>query len=339
MKAEYQARTMDPQQRSDLGRVLPLATPFVVMVDPASHCNYRCRFCATGNRELIAATGRYQGPMALDLFRKIVDDLREFPDPIRVLRFYKEGEPLLNRHLPEMIRYARESGRVGRIDMTTNGSLLSPRLNERLIDAGIDQINISVNGVNDAQFLQYVRTRTRFAKYVENIRHLHSIRGKCEIYVKAIQENLSAEEQQRFLEVFGEIADRIFFEHISPAWPGYAFEEMPMDFTIGHYGQEVLERRVCPYFFYLTVINSDGTVSLCVQDWARKLLIGDVRQESLKEIWHGQRITAHRLAHLEGRRKEDPTCAICQVMSYGVLDNIDAATDDIRERLLAGKTP
>jgi MoaA/NifB/PqqE/SkfB family radical SAM enzyme len=196
MKAKFQNRLAS--NRCDLGEIAPLGTPFVLIVDPASHCNFKCRFCPTGDLELIKTTGRYQGPMAFDMFTKIIDDLQEFTEPVRVLRLYKEGEPLMNKRFAEMVRYARGSDKIDRIDTTTNGVLLTPKTSEKVIEAGINQINISVNGVSNEHFADLVRTKVNFGKYIENIRYLYSIRGSCEIYVKAIKENLSEDEQKRF---------------------------------------------------------------------------------------------------------------------------------------------
>lgn len=335
MKARFRSRLAS--NRSQLAEIAPLGTPFVLIVDPASHCNFKCRFCPTGDLELIKATGRYQGPMAFDTFRKIIDDLEEFPDPIKVLRLYKEGEPLMNKRFAEMVRYARSSSKVARIDTTTNGVLLTPKTSEKIVEAGIDQINISVNGIRNEQFVDLVKTKVNFERYVDNIKYLYSIKGDCEIYVKAIEENLSEDDRKKFVDIFGDIADRVFFEHLFPNWPGFANDIIPTECSVGLYGDAVLERSVCPYIFYSTTINSDGTVSLCVQDWARKLVVGSVLNDKLRDIWLGERINAHRLSHLNGCRKDDATCAQCQCMSLGVFDNIDDGSEGIKRRLLAAE--
>lgn len=333
MKAKFQKRLAG--ERRDLGSVAPLAAPFVLIVDPASHCNLKCRFCPTGHLDLIEETGRYQGPMSFETFQKLIDDLQEFDEPIKVLRLYKEGEPLMNKRFADMVRYARGSDKIVRIDTTTNGVLLVPKTSERIIDAGIDQINISVNGLRTEQFVDLVKTKVNFDRYVENIRYLHNIRGKCEIYVKAIKENFSEDDQEKFLDIFSPIADRIFFEHLFPNWPGFDDPIIPKECSVGLYGDEVVERSVCPYIFYSTTVNSNGTVSLCVQDWARNLVVGSLAEESLKDIWLGRRINEHRLAHLNGCRKSNKTCAQCKCMSLGVFDNIDGKADEIKVRLLA----
>ena len=135
MKAEIKPR-INLEGRTPLQDVLPLETPMVLFVDPSSACNFQCTFCPTGDRELISATHRYQGRMDYNLFTKIIDDLAEFPEPIKVLRLYKDGEPFLNRDLGRMIAYARESTNVLYIDTTTNASLLTPARSAEVIDAG-----------------------------------------------------------------------------------------------------------------------------------------------------------------------------------------------------------
>ena len=247
MKAKFQNRLAS--NRCDLGEIAPLGTPFVLIVDPASHCNFKCRFCPTGDLELIKTTGRYQGPMAFDMFTKIIDDLQEFTEPVRVLRLYKEREPLMNKRFAEMVRYARGSDKIDRIDTTTNGVLLTPKTSEKVIEAGINQINISVNGVSNEHFADLVRTKVNFGKYIENIRYLYSIRGSCEIYVKAIKEKLSEDEQKRFLDIFGDIADRVFFEHLFPNWPGFEDDIIPKECSVGLYGEMSWRDRFAHIFF------------------------------------------------------------------------------------------
>lgn len=332
MKAKIQNR-IDAKHHVNLGKVVPLEIPFVLLIDPSSICNFRCKFCPTANRELIKKTGRYQGILDFEVFKKIIDDLKEFSEPIKVLRLYKQGEPLINPRFSDMVKYAKNSTRVLRVDTTTNGALLSPKINRQIIEAGIDQINISVNGVSSEQIYKFSRTKIDFKKYVDNIRDLYENKGKCEIYIKSIKDNLSLKEQEDFFNIFGNISDRIFLENLSPAWPTFEFDEIKMKFDAGHYGQPIIKKQVCPYIFYIMVINSDGTTSLCVGDWKNQLGYGDVRKQSVKDIWLGDIINSYRIANLEGRRGDNAFCNACQVISHGTLENIDAYAKEIRKRI------
>lgn len=318
------------ENHTTLGTVVPLEAPFVLLIDPSNLCNFMCKFCPTGDKNLIRSTGRYNGLLQFELYKKIIDDLKDFDTPIKTLRLYKEGEPLVNPKFADMISYAKKSGFVERIDTTTNGALLTKEKNREIIHAGIDQINISVNGISAEQIYYFTRTKVNFDEYVRNIKDLYENRANCEISIKAIQENLSQEEQNIFYDIFGPISNRISLEHISPAWPTFEIhKDVESTFTVGNYGQEIVERAVCPYIFYIMVINSDGRVSTCVGDWPNKLIVGDTKKESIKNIWQGIALNSHRFAHLEGKRKEEVFCSACEVVKYGTLDNLDPYTDDI----------
>ncbi len=326
-------RTRLTGERNTLGHMSPLRTPYVLLVDPSNICNLSCRFCPTGNRELIRKIHREQVVMDWEFYKKLIHDTKEFPDPIKVLRLYKEGEPLVNPRFADMVRYAKEKGNILRIDTTTNGLLFEKRLNRDIISAGIDQINISVNGVNSNQIKNYCGVEIDFEKYVENIRDLYENRGQCEIYIKAIKENLTGEEQKRFYEIFEGISDRIFLERISPAWPDFQFIDMEMNFETGNYGQAIEDRMVCPYLFYIMVVNSNGTVSTCVGDWQHKQILGDIKIQSLKDVWYGEIMQKYWRDHLEGKKDNYYMCRNCEVIRYGCFDNLDQHADEILTRL------
>jgi MoaA/NifB/PqqE/SkfB family radical SAM enzyme len=333
MKAKIKPR-INLEGRTKLETVIPLSTPFILFVDPSSACNFRCLFCPTGDRQLIKDTGRWQGTMKFALYTKIIDDLKEFDRPLKVLRLYKEGEPLLNPHLPEMIRYAKRSGVADYIDTTTNGSLLTRDLSLCLIEAGLDRINISVDGMSDDQFLQFTNTNVSFDRYVDNIRFLYDNRQKCEICIKIAGDFLSDEEKQRFFDVFGDISDRIFIENTAPCWPEFDVEHRTgVKISVGIYNNPVLEVDICPYIFYSMSVNSDGSVSLCFLDWARKLIIGDVRKQSLHDIWFGNDLFNYQMTHLKGGRTKSPVCGLCGQLSHCLPDNIDPYSDTLIEKM------
>lgn len=331
MRAQIKPR-INMEGRTPLQDVIPLSTPFVLFVDPVSTCNFQCTFCPTGDRPLIDSTGRWQGRLDFDVYRKVIDDLGEFERPLKVLRLYKEGEPLLHTRFADMVRYAKDSGHVQYIDTTTNGYLLAPDKVGPILDAGIDRINISVDGMSSAQYLEFTKAKVDFDSFVDNIRLLYERKGDCEICVKIPGDILDDDDRQRFFDTFGDIADRVFIENFAPCWPSFDVEDRAgITITEGIYGNDIQEVQVCPYIFYSMAVNSDGTVSLCFLDWARKLVVGDSRNQSIKAIWDSEAMYQHRVAHLKGCRKQDATCGACGQLSHCLPDNIDA----YREAILA----
>lgn len=323
------------KERTKLETVIPLATPFILYVDPSSACNLKCRFCPCGGAhdELWTDEKRNSiGIMKMDLFKKIVDDCSGFPDKIKVLRLYKEGEPLANPHFAEMVAYAKESGNFIGIDTTTNATLLNPKLNREIIDAGLTRMHISVEGLCAEDYETICGTKIDFDKFRANIKDLYDHRGNCHIFIKTIVENCSAEDEakkkEKFYSLFGDMCDEISFEHIAPCWPGFDKELYSKE--TGVYGNKIQECVVCPRLFYILTINSDGAASRCIVDWNRKMLIGDVRESSVPELW--KKMDQYRIEHLKGNRRKMVGCDECLEIETAAIDNIDEYREELLKR-------
>lgn len=329
-----QLRRIDLKNRTKLETVIPLQTPFIINVDPADSCNFQCSFCPTGDRKLMKDIGRPFKIMAWEIYTKIIDDLQEFDEPIKVLRLYKDGEPLLNPKFADMIKYAKKSGKVLKVDTTTNASMLNPKLNLEIIEAGLDRINISVEGVNAEQYMAFSKYKIDFDKFVENIKHFYENRKQCEVVVKINGDTLSEDDKKHFIESFKDIADGVYIEHIMSCWPEFELRDgLEINQEHGIYGQEIKEVSVCPYVFYSFSLNSDGQASLCFLDWSRKLLIGNVREESVKSIWLGDKMKSYQRMFLQHRRKSHSVCGDCGQMSHGMPDDIDKFAEEMLKKL------
>ncbi|MCC7253996.1 radical SAM protein [Hyphomicrobium sp.] len=332
MKAKLKPR-INLEDRTPLETVIPISTPFIVFVDPASSCNFKCSFCPTGHRAMIAETGRYQGAMKFEIFQKVIDDLGAFDKPLKVLRLYKDGEPFLNKRLADMIAYAKQSGFCDYIDTTTNGTFITPERMGPVIEAGLDKINISVDGMTQEQYLRFTGFKFDFDKLVENVKWLYENKGDLEISIKIPGELITDAQRQEFLDTFGDHCDRIFIENFAPCWPEFDIEKHTgVKIQTGIYQQEIGTTDTCPYIFYSYSVNADGLVSSCFLDWGRKLIVGDVRQQSMEEIWNSDKMNALRLQHLEGRRCENGTCSNCGQLTHCLPDNIDAFRPMLLER-------
>ena len=211
MKATLGSRKAET--RTDLSEVTPLETPYVIFIDPCSACNFQCTFCPTGDLKLMKDIGRYQGNLSLDDFKKIIRDIEEFDQPVKVLRLYKDGEPLLNKQLGNMIKIAKASKNITVVDTTTNGLLLTKEKSEELINAGLDLINISVDGLDNDQFLKFTKSKVDFDSFVKNINYLYTIKGNCKIVIKTTSEIIGNDRKEEFYEIFGDICDKIFVEN------------------------------------------------------------------------------------------------------------------------------
>lgn len=323
------------KKRNKLEEVIPLTTPYRIAIEPSNLCNFKCNFCAIQSKdEQLSFKKQF---MDIELFKKIIEDLEEFPEKLKVLRINGNGEPLLNPYLPEMIKIAKEKNIADFIEITTNGSKLSPELNKRLIDSGLDRIRISIEALDQEGYREIADAKIDFKDFLSNIKDLHDRSGKCEIYCKIVDVAVPTEEDKnRFFELFGDICDRIFIDNVIPLWSD--FEEIKDRMIIGKekvgvHGQKVKNIKVCPFPFYSLIINSDGEVTVCCADWKRKLVLGDSKKQSIKDIWNGAVLKNFWIDLLKGNKGNYEMCKKCVLPMYDCNDDIDEFAEDILKKI------
>lgn len=327
-----QAKELRCKKREVLQDVIPLPAPYVVYIDPTNACNFKCSFCPTSDRELLRKVDRKISLLRFETYKRILKELKEFETRFRLINFYKDGEPLLNKRLPEMIAMMRDADITDRIWTKTNGALLNPELNQRLIDAGLNHICISVEGVDEEGYKRVADVDIDYQAFRDNIADLHQRSGNCEIYVKIADSGLSPEQIEKFYADFEPISDKIAVEKLM----GWSLSDIK-DFTLGtnpdtYDGGQFEDKEVCAYPFYVLAINATGLVSVCGNDWAQKALAGDNQQMTLKEIWQGEQLYQLRRDHLELNRSKIEACADCYYLKI-VPDNIDPHRKEILERI------
>jgi len=337
MKARHIPR-IDIHDRIELKNALPLRTPYVIYIDPSDTCNFRCKFCPSGNTELMKKTrGRGHGPMDFGLYKRIIDSLSDFDDPIRVIRLYKEGEPLVNPKFADMVKYAKASPCVERVDTTTNASLLTPERSLAIIDAGLDRINISVEGINAQQYSDFSGYKMDYSRFVDNIAFFYAHKQKCEVNIKINGDILTPEQEEEFFRVFGDITDGISVEHTIEYWPKYNDMQVEFDEEVSLLGGKSGEVMVCPYVFYEMCINSDGTYSLCRFDWNHAMILDPhvSYPPTPKKIWDSITLWQFQQEFLKKNRRMMSvlSCPKCGILKQGVPEDLDEFAEEILDNM------
>ena len=328
-----QAKDTRVKKRENLAEKIPLPFPYVMYIEPTNLCNFKCIFCPTGDQELLKKVRRPSGKMPLPFFRSIIDQIRDSGHKLRLLSLYKDGEPLVHPDFPEMVRYAADSGICDRIWTKTNGALLNPELNSRLVDCGLTWIGISVEAVTAEKYREVCGAQLDYDRFRANIEDLYRRKSRdLHIYIKIADTNLSESEKQKFYDDFGPICDSYAIEKLM----GWSYSSVK-DFTLGtnpdtYDGMPFTEKDVCPYPFYVMAVNFNGTVSLCGNDWSHATAVGDLTRESLMEVWQGEKLYQFRKMLLEGRRGENKACGDCYYLKI-VPDNIDRERAVLLERI------
>src|SRR5688572_24879099 len=148
------------------GRERAPLLPEIVQIESTNICNAKCTFCPRDDMH------RRQGVMNFDLFRKIVDECVELG--ITHVRVHNYGEPFIDRRLVDKVRYAKEKG-IAEVGMISNGSLITEDVARKMIEAGLDAINISVDASGKEVF-ESTRIGLSYDKVIANIERLVRLR-------------------------------------------------------------------------------------------------------------------------------------------------------------------
>ena len=132
--------------------------PVCLYLETTNRCNLLCTTCPRTFEAL-----EPPGDMSWELFTSIVD---QFPNIARVV-LHGVGEPMMVRALPRMIRYLKDRGTY--VLFNTNGTLLTRRKGQELIDSGLDELRISLDAAEPKAFA-LVRGRDMFDRIVRNVR-------------------------------------------------------------------------------------------------------------------------------------------------------------------------
>lgn len=334
MKAALVSNQAPGGKRSRLEDNLPLSTPYVVQIFPVYACNFRCDYChfsvEKAKRKFV--TDRIYMDMAL--YKKCVDDMCSFSERIRTFRFVGMGEPLLHRELSEMIAYAKKRQIAGRVELITNGSLLTKERSDALIEAELDRMVISIQGTNADKYEEVSHVKLDYGKLVEGISYFYEHKRDAHVYIKIVDVALEDEaDRQKFLDIFGDVCDSIGVETAIPLYPDVAYNEvLARQNQVTQYGTALQRTDICPQPFYFMQINPDGKVVGCHSISPYPEVFGDCSVQNVCEIWTGETFNQFRRKMLDGKEQVCECCKECTLMEYRTFeeDRIDDKRDVLK---------
>ena len=324
MKAKLTSQ--EKNERLALQELIPLKTPLVVYVESSGYCNLRCAFCPHG----MDAKALKKDIMSAELFEKLIGDLAAFPEKIKLIRFTGEGDPLVNKNIIKMLKYAKERKVAERIELISNGTLLSADLIENL-PRFLDRIIFSIEGLSAEEYLRICNTNIDFQRLLGNLKAIFDAKGDCTVHIKIHNEAVNSEEKKAlFFKTFSNLCDEIYIEQLVPMWP-----ELISEYAVDKFrwGGDMVKRKVCPQIFKAVQVQGNGDVVPCCVDWRRMHLLGNVGRASLLEIWNGAKLRGLQVQHLKGNKNKIEPCKDCAFNDYNEIDNIDQYSEECLKRL------
>lgn len=334
MKAKIISGQAPGGARTPLADVLPLKTPFVVQIFPIYACNFRCEYCFHAVPKKERGFVSDWPVMKYDLYRKCIDELALFEDQLKVLRFVGMGEPLLHKKIAEMVAYAVAKKVAVRVELLTNGSLLTRQMSDALIEAGLSRLVVSLQGISKEKYRQISNVDIDFEIFVANIEHFYRHKTHTHVYIKIVDYALDDRDtEQKFYEIFGDICDSIAVENAVPIMPGIDYERVlkTANGSLTQFGLPVSPIQVCPQAFFTMQINPDGKVVPCYQI-SYPAIMGDAHLHTMQEIWNGENYRSFRRAMLDGRNIANEVCAECNFIKYRSLpeDDLQQAVERLK---------
>lgn len=275
--------------------------------EPQSVCNAACHFCPYPTAE----NSRLKGHMTWDLYKKIIDEAKGIPD-ITELAFSGLGETMLDPLIVERVAYARDARPEWFTELYTNGVYLTAKRFRALKDAGIGSISISLNAVRPEQHEKIMGLKGKFDQVCENINY-------------AIENRVRADGTEINLLVKGVASGDDFNEQdIGTFYSRWGHKK----FGKGGYGLLVIEanwaganrtirsfdpKSPCMRALAQIAVDWTGQVLLCCFDPLAKRhpVFGDLKKQTIKEVYNSDAYTAFRQAHDEGRADEYAACKGC----------------------------
>jgi len=321
------------------GRVRLQSLPYLLFLDVACMCTLKCPLCYLGQ----GMKGRPKGLMSLETFRKAIDEFREVA---LLAHLYIRGEPLMNPRLPEMIAYANDARLVTSI--STNLNLLDEGTAGRLIDSGLKNLIVSLDGATEETYKVY-RVGGNFAKVLDNIRLLQrkkrqqkSLYPKITLQYLVFKFNLhEVPAIRRLSRTLGvdlslqqgclggpgyepytgkrspELIDQwivpleSFLDQLGPRKrrPSILFDYYRADRTL-------CDQR-CFFLWKAALINWDGNVSPCCFIYDRESDFGNIHQDRFRTIWNNDKFRHSRSLFLSASagRAERTVCDACCIFS------------------------
>jgi len=282
------------------------AFPMMCVLSFVYVCNAQCPNCPYTNSN-IRADYKDRPLMNEDTFRIIADQCGEYGAWIRLSG---GGEPMLHTRAVELMEYAKKAG--AKVGLITNGSRFTEQSSKRLLEAGVDMIEFSVDA-SDADTYTRVRKGLDWNILVSNVGRMVELRNKMKSVTKIIasginQAGIDIETVARFWEPMVDNFQRRKYLTWGINDPSKSADTTP------YLSPE--ERIPCPFIFERLNIDSRGKVMVCGFDIAAVTDMGNVHEKSIRDIWHGKEFKYYRQMHITHKGHEIELCKNCPDWKY-----------------------
>lgn len=288
--------------------------PISITFEPTTSCNLRCPECPSGKREFTRPTGM----LRTDFFKSSVDDLYK---EIAYLIFYFQGEPYLNPQFLDMVNYAAQKKIY--TATSTNAHYLNEVNARKTVESGLDRLIISIDGTTQETYQQY-RIGGDLGAVIAGAKNI--MKWKKELKSKTphvIFQFLVVKPNEHQLQDMEKLAKEIGvqelrfktaqvyeYEHGNPLIPTISKYSRYKQKSDGTYRIKNKMLNHCWRLWHSTVVTWDGLIVPCCFDKDAQHPLGNLKEETFRQLWKGKAYTQFRSALLNSRSEID-ICKNC----------------------------
>ncbi len=298
-----------------ISRPVQWGLPMSISFEPTTSCNLRCPECPSGLRAFTRPTGMLEN----SFFRKTIDDIYK---DILYLIFYFQGEPYLNRNFLDMVKYA--SSKKIYTATSTNAHYLTDEVARKTVESGLDRLIISIDGTTQDVYKQY-RVGGNLNKVIEGAKNI--VKWKKELKSKTpfvFFQFLVVKPNEHQIEDIKKLAVEVGVDEVRfKTAQVYDYENdpnqlIPENEKYSRYkkdndGKHVAKNKLanhCWKLWQANVITWDGLVVPCCFDKDASHQLGNLKNQSFKEVWHNDNYKQFRKELMTSRKNID-ICANC----------------------------
>ena len=292
--------------------------PGALLIDITNRCNAKCVWCP--NPDLT-----HVGTMDMDVYRKIIDD---YGSRGGVVTFGTFGEPLMDKHMKERIEYLKRYPKIHKVEVLTNGFFLNDKIVPLLIEHGVG-VDISLDEL-DKQTFEDVK-KMSFDVVRDNIVNFLEMNSKAaqpvpvNIRIKTLKTVEETLEQELFKIIASHDCSVVLNsidDNIISNWAGKLDKEAfvkeyeissPNKTRYTHKRFNQTNIAPCTQLWKWMVVYWDGSVVLCCADMFSRSIVGDLKSNSITEIWNGPDLKKLRGQMVNRKRFEVPICQDCDI--------------------------
>ena len=287
--------------------------PISFSIEPTNHCNLKCPECPSG----LGALTRQLGLLKLDDYKNWIDQIKETSFYVQL---FFQGEPYINKNLPEMIKYAQQNKIY--VSISTNGHFINETNTDKILEAAPDKLIYSVDGLDEETYQNY-RVGGTFAQVDSALRKLVKRKRELKLKKPFIEfQFIVMKHNEHLLEKVKEYCkevgvDKLVFKTMQISSYENALKFLPTNKKYSRYIVENNSFRIkaevknhCFALWRTAVITWDGQVVPCCFDKDAEFTMGILNGKSFYEIWNSENYNKFRQSILTDR-KQNKMCTNC----------------------------